>query len=108
MDGYAVDTGDLRAQANRDLSDADELNGAATDLYRCDGPASSGARDSADLQSAMEYALDLFRNVFWEFSDAAKILGSAERGAAASYDQAEATSSALYHRMSTPLEQRPV
>jgi hypothetical protein len=98
-DGYEVDAGDLRVQANRDWTDARELNGVASDLYSCDGPASSGAADSSDLQSAAEYAWELFRNVFWEFSDATSILGSSESTAAANYDGAETSSSSFYQRM---------
>jgi hypothetical protein len=98
-DGYEVDTGDLRVQANRDWTDALELNGAASDLNACNAPAASGAADSTELASAAEYAWSLFRNVLWEFSDATAVLGSSERAAATGYDAAETTSSSLYSRM---------
>lgn len=98
-DGIQVDTGDLRVQTNRDWTDAYELNGAGADLYGCDHPAASGASDSTDLQSAMEYALGLFRDVLYEFSDATSILGSSTSAAAFNYDQTEAASAVLYNRM---------
>ncbi|MFC4553949.1 hypothetical protein [Georgenia faecalis] len=101
-DGYEVEAGDLRVQANRDWTDAAELNGAAADLNQCNAPAAAGAADSPDLTEAMEYALSLFRNVFWEFSDATAILGSSESVAASRYDNNEAESSSLYGRMGMP------
>lgn len=98
-EGYQVDAGDLRAQAGRDRSDADELDGVARGVFGVGRPAAAGGADSTDLQGAMEYAVALFRDVFSEFSDAASILGFKETSAASGYEANESFSAGIYGRM---------
>lgn len=98
-DGYEVDTSALRVQANRDWTDAYELDGCAGNLSGVVGSAVTGAADSADLVETSEYALELFRHVLSELSDGAATLGSSEVRSAGAYDENEQVSSGLYQRM---------
>ncbi len=100
MDGYEVDTGALGVQANKDWTDAAELDGCARELWPLEASAATGAgADQPGLQEALDQALSLFRNVFYELSDAATILGSSTQASAANYAANESVSAATYARM---------